>query len=34
MTLTRGELIDLALIVETAGGPASVLTALSAALTR
>lgn len=34
VTLTRDELIDLARIVETAGGPASVLTALSAALGR
>lgn len=34
VTLTRDELVDLARIVETAGGPASVLTALSAALGR
>ncbi|EHP77558.1 hypothetical protein [Methylorubrum extorquens] len=32
VTLTRDEVIDLARLVETAGGPASVLTALSAAL--
>ncbi|WP_375274357.1 hypothetical protein [Methylorubrum thiocyanatum] len=32
VTLTRDEIIDLARLVETAGGPASVLTALSAAL--
>ncbi|WP_342163132.1 hypothetical protein [Methylobacterium sp. SD21] len=34
VTMTRDELVDLARIVETAGGPASVLTALSAALGR
>ena len=34
VTLTRDEVIDLARLVQTAGGPATVLTALSAALGR